>query len=131
VLEGLLAVQEQQVCSLPACSLQTLTQSFSISYYFDIPFTLPSRFLTAEGTSKNRIIGPSRILHFYNAPPDATEESLKDIFAKSGAILPKGIKFFSQGGKSATGLMEWDTIEESLETFVVATHTTVQSSGEY
>lgn len=89
-----------------------------------------SRFLTAEGTSKNRIIGPSRILHFYNAPPDATEESLKDIFTKSGAILPKGIKFFSQGGKSATGLMEWDTIEEALESFVVATHTTVQASGE-
>lgn len=90
-----------------------------------------SRFLTAEGTSKNRIIGPSRILHFYNAPPDATEESLKDIFSKSGAILPKGIKFFSQGGKSATGLMEWDTVEEALETFVVATHTTVQASGKY
>ena len=26
--------------------------------------------------------------------------------------------------------MEWDTIEEALESFVVATHTTVQASGE-
>ena len=90
-----------------------------------------SRFLTAEAARKNCIIGPRKILHFYSAPPDATEEFLKDIFSKSGAILPKGIKFLSQGPRSATGLMEWDTVEEALESFVVATNSTVQSRGEY
>ncbi len=37
------------------------------------------RFLTVEGTSKNRIIGPGKILHFYNAPPDSTQESLTEV----------------------------------------------------
>jgi len=38
-----------------------------------------NRFLTAEGTSKNRIISPGKILHFYNAPPDSTTESLNEV----------------------------------------------------
>ena len=35
--------------------------------------------MTAEGTSKNRIVAPGKIMHFYNAAPDSTEESLKEV----------------------------------------------------
>ena len=35
--------------------------------------------MTAEGTSKNRIVAPGKVLHFYNAPPDSTAESLSEV----------------------------------------------------
>ena len=48
--------------------------TYSLALYND-----SIRFLTAEGTSKNRIISPGKILHFYNAPPDSTTESLNEV----------------------------------------------------
>ena len=50
-----------------------------------------------EGTSKNRIISPGKVLHFYNSPPDSTSESLSEVFGKVGVSPPIGVKFFSQG----------------------------------
>ena len=88
------------------------------------------RFLTVEGTSKNRIIGPTKILHFYNAPPDATDETINTIFSESSAPLPVTIKFISQGGKSSTGLLEWGTIETALDAFVLVNHKTLHVTGE-
>lgn len=83
-----------------------------------------NRFMTAEGTSKNRIVAPGKIMHFYNAAPDSTEESLKEVFTKSAAKPPTEIKFFSQGGKSSTGLMEWTDSDTALDSFVLANHQT-------
>ena len=53
--------------------------------------------MTVEGTSKNRIISPGKVLHFYNSPPDSTMESLNEVFGKVGVPPPNGVKFFSQG----------------------------------
>ncbi len=61
--------------------------------------------MTVEGTSKNRIISPNKVLHFYNSPPDSTVESLKEVFTKVGVLGPMGIKFFSQGGRMK--MNEW------------------------
>ena len=90
-----------------------------------------NRFLTAEGTSKNRIICPGKILHFYNAPPDSTTESLNEVFTKVGAQAPLGIKFFSQGPstKSCTGLIEWPDQEAVLDAFVLTNHQTIYSQN--
>lgn len=38
-----------------------------------------NRFMTAEGTSKNRIVSPGKVLHFYNAPPDISNEQLNEV----------------------------------------------------
>ena len=57
----------------------------------------PHRFLTAEAVSKNRIIAPSKILHFYNAPPDSTEDSFKQLFVELKVPVFTSMKFFSQG----------------------------------
>ena len=107
------------------------------------------RFLTAEAVSKNRIIAPSKILHFYNAPPDSTEDSFKQLLVELKVPVFTSMKFFSQGqpgnllmlacilklivgghylgGKSATGLMEWSDVESALEVYVVANHYTMHS----
>lgn len=42
------------------------------------------RFTTAEGTSKNRIVAPGKIMHFYNSPPDSSEESLAEVQVNGG-----------------------------------------------
>ncbi|XP_019851800.1 PREDICTED: heterogeneous nuclear ribonucleoprotein L-like [Amphimedon queenslandica] len=90
-----------------------------------------NRFLTAEGTSKNRIVGPGAIMHFYNSPPDSTEDKLKAVFINVNAPPPKEIRFFSQGSlaKSATGLMEWSDTETALEAFILANHQQVYSQS--
>jgi len=59
--------------------------------------------MTVEGTSKNRIISPNKVLHFYNSPPDSNAESLKEVFGKVSVQPPMGIKFFSQGLWVAAG----------------------------
>lgn len=38
-----------------------------------------NRFLTAEGTSKNRIVAPAKILHFYNGPPDSNDDTIREV----------------------------------------------------
>ncbi|XP_065919723.1 heterogeneous nuclear ribonucleoprotein L-like isoform X2 [Dysidea avara] len=86
-----------------------------------------NRFLTAEAVSKNRIIGPSKILHFYNAPPDSSEDTFKQLYTELKVPLHTNIKFFSQGGKSATGLMEWSDVESALEVYVIANHYTMHA----
>ena len=55
------------------------------------------RFMTVEGTSKNRIITPGKVLHFYNSPPDSSVDSLSEVFVKVGVSPANGVKFFSQG----------------------------------
>ena len=64
---------------------------------FSLSLFLLERFMTVEGTSKNRIISPNKVLHFYNSPPDSNAESLKEVFGKVSVQPPMGIKFFSQG----------------------------------
>ncbi len=58
--------------------------------------------MTVEGTSKNRIISPGKVLHFYNSPPDSTVETLNEVFVKVLVTPPMGIKFFSQGRATLT-----------------------------
>lgn len=105
------------------------------------------RFMTVEGTSKNRIISPGKVLHFYNSPPDSSVESLSEVFVKIGVSPANGVKFFSQGvlviscaaltpsppgsgSKSATGLMEWSEPDGAMDAFVMANHQTIYSSSE-
>jgi heterogeneous nuclear ribonucleoprotein L len=96
-----------------------------------------NRFLTPESTSKNRIVAPAKVLHYYNGPPDSTDETLRELFEKVGASAPDGIKFFTQAlsaattvvagpaCKSATGLMEWTDVDLALEAFVLGNHHTL------
>ncbi|XP_028410456.1 heterogeneous nuclear ribonucleoprotein L-like [Dendronephthya gigantea] len=55
------------------------------------------RFTTAEAISKNRVFTPTRVLHFYNAPPDSTEGSLLEIFTDNDVTAPSKIKIFPNG----------------------------------
>jgi len=53
-----------------------------------------NRFTNPEAASKNRIAPPAKVLHFFNAPHNMTEEEILNIFRSQGAPLPSGVKLF-------------------------------------
>lgn len=73
------------------------------------PFTLPdgspsykdymgnknNRFKNPEVASKNRILPPSQVLHFFNAPFGITEDELVHLFKETAGHEPISIKIFS------------------------------------
>jgi len=83
-----------------------------------------NRFDTPERAIKNRIIAPTKCLHFYNVPKMEDSE-LEDIFTDNGAPRPTRMKWFparSEHEKSCLGLLEFDSIEESCEAMALVNH---------
>jgi len=92
-----------------------------------------NRFINPEMASKNRIQPPSKILHFFNTPPGLEVRDIEDIFLSAGAPRPKCIKLFpSKTERSSSGLIEFETLSESLEALVLANHMPVDNpSGKF
>ena len=92
-----------------------------------------NRFINPEMASKNRIQPPSKILHFFNTPPGLEVRDMEDLFLAAGAPRPKCIKLFpSKTERSSSGLIEFETLAESLESLVVANHMAVENpSGKF
>jgi len=85
-----------------------------------------NRFTNPEAAQKNRIQVPTRILHYFNAPPQLTEDDLNNIFKETGAKPPSKIKQFpSKTDRSSTGLLEWDNKNDSMESLICANHAPV------
>ena len=92
-----------------------------------------NRFINPEMASKNRIQPPSKILHFFNTPPGLEARDVEEIFLAAGAPRPKCIKLFpSKTERSSSGLIEFETLGESLESLVAANHVPVENpSGKF
>lgn len=58
-----------------------------------------NRFKNPEVASKNRILPPSQVLHFFNAPFGITEDELIHIFQQNTDREPVSIKIFTPKGK--------------------------------
>ena len=56
-----------------------------------------NRFLTAEGTSKNRIVAPAKILHFYNGPPDSSDDTVREVSMQYFSFISKGFVVWLKG----------------------------------
>jgi len=92
--------------------------------YFDYSKSRNNRFSSADAASKNRTQGPSKFLHFYNAPPKYTDGELNDVFRHAIGKEPKSIiRFPSKTDKSLTGLVEFDNIQQGVEALIMANHT--------
>lgn len=77
------------------------------------PFTLPdgspsfkdfmgnknNRFRNPEVASKNRILPPSRVLHFFNAPLGISEDELIVLFKQNTSYEPVSLKIFPPKGE--------------------------------
>ncbi|XP_052742881.1 heterogeneous nuclear ribonucleoprotein L isoform X6 [Bicyclus anynana] len=89
----------------------TLTLAFSKQAYLSEvmnPYPLPdkspsfkdyvgnknNRFLTPASIHKNRIQPPSKVLHFFNTPPDVSDDQLLQVFKDYGVAPPHTISKF-------------------------------------
>ncbi|XP_071450318.1 heterogeneous nuclear ribonucleoprotein L-like isoform X2 [Hetaerina americana] len=136
------AVQNLNNISFFDCKLQLgySKQAFlsDVQHPYPLPDGSPSfkdfmgnknnRFINPAMASKNRIQPPSKILHFFNTPPNLTEERLKEVFDDLGVSPPKTIKLFpSKTERSSSGLMEFDNISQSLEALMICNHAPIQN----
>lgn len=58
-----------------------------------------NRFKNPEVASKNRILPPSRVLHFFNAPHGITEDELVHLIKQTTEHEPVSVKIFTPKGK--------------------------------
>ncbi|VDM40066.1 unnamed protein product [Toxocara canis] len=110
------------------------------------PFTLPDgtpsfrdyvgsrnqRYTTPELAARNRIVKPTNVLHWFNAPVTMTEDKLKELFADRGAATPKSVTVFPQRSeRSSSGICEFESTEQAVEALLLANHTPVESPGAF
>lgn len=89
-----------------------------------------NRFLTAASVHKNRIQPPSKIIHFFNTPPDVSEEQLLAVFKDYGVAPPHQIsKFPLKSDRSSSGLMEFSNISHSVMAIMACNHATITHPG--
>lgn len=88
-----------------------------------------NRFKYLEGGRNDlfsRIHAPSKVLHYFNAPPDYTEGRLTQLFQSLKADVPlKQASISKPGGKSSSGLLEFSSIYAAAEALVLVNHTTL------
>lgn len=91
-----------------------------------------NRFNSPHQASKNRLLPPNKILHFYNVPK-MEDDAMMDIFCDANAPFPTKVTWFdlkSLRGSSATGLIEFETVEEATEALVIVNNTEIEGTEE-
>ena len=88
-----------------------------------------NRFNSPKRASKNRLLPPNKILHFYNVPK-MEDDILMDIFCDANAPFPTKVTWFDikpLRGASTTGLVEFETVEEATEALVIVNNTEINN----
>lgn len=87
-----------------------------------------NRFDTPARAAKNRIIAPTKVLHFYNVP-EMDDEDLECIFTTRDAPRPARIKWMpAKSEKSALGFVEFETVSKAIEALVICSHVPIEGS---
>ncbi|XP_012563622.1 heterogeneous nuclear ribonucleoprotein L isoform X1 [Hydra vulgaris] len=74
----------------------------------------------------SRIHPPSKVLHYFNAPPDCTEDQLNKVFQMLGCEIPiKQATFSKSNMKSSSGLIEFTSVPAAVEALILANHFTM------
>lgn len=89
----------------------------------DLSQSRNNRFSSPEAASKNRIQQPAKVLHFFNAHPDSTESTIRQIFIENGVQDPACVKMFkAKSERSASGLVEWENVSDAIEAVISCNH---------
>ncbi|CAH1284817.1 unnamed protein product [Diabrotica balteata] len=89
-----------------------------------------NRFMNPAMASKNRIQPPSKILHFFNTPPQVTEEDLFKVFEEYDVTPPKAVKLFPmKSERSSSGLLEFENITDAVAAVMACNHAAIESPG--
>ncbi|XP_066900984.1 heterogeneous nuclear ribonucleoprotein L isoform X12 [Halyomorpha halys] len=86
-----------------------------------------NRFINAAMASKNRIQGPAKILHFFNTPPDITEDQLYQVFEEKDVKRPSQIKLFPKKERSSSGLLEFEDLADAVNALVYCNHAPIKN----
>merc|ERR1719336_2284934 len=80
-----------------------------------------NRFNTKEMARKNRILAPTKVIHFYGVPKESGEQDIMDLFGEYCAPPPAKIKFVESkkereeapgaAERSGVGLAYFDSVE--------------------
>ncbi|XP_077467920.1 heterogeneous nuclear ribonucleoprotein L-like isoform X2 [Stigmatopora argus] len=98
------------------------------SSFKDFQGSRNNRFTSPEQAAKNRIQHPSNVLHFFNAQPDVSAEIFSQVCDDFGVKSPDNVKMFSgksgapTSDRSASGLLEWDSINDAMEALALINH---------
>ncbi|XP_032811644.1 heterogeneous nuclear ribonucleoprotein L-like isoform X3 [Petromyzon marinus] len=110
--------KQQEIVAGQAFELEDGSDSFR-----DFVGSRHNRFSTHEQASKNRILPPSAILHFYSAPPEFSEQAFIQICEETGVKKPNAFKLFSsKSERTSSGLAEWDNKNDATEVVAVVNH---------
>ncbi|KAM8768392.1 heterogeneous nuclear ribonucleoprotein L-like isoform X1 [Acanthopagrus latus] len=124
-------VSKQQAIVPGQCyELEDGTSSFK-----DFHGSRNNRFTSPEQAAKNRIQHPSNVLHFFNAQPDVTPEVFSQICEEIGIKCPVNVKMFTgksgaaPSDRSASGLLEWESINDAMEALAMMNHYQMKNAG--
>jgi len=90
-----------------------------------------NRFNTKEMARKNRILAPTKVIHFYGIPKDMTERDIENLFGEYCAPAPNKIKFVESKKerevgngeeRSGVGLAYFNSVEDATEALVLVNH---------
>lgn len=94
--------------------------------------SFPERFLNPAMANKNRIQPPSKIVHFFNTPPDLTEETVNRVFVERGIEAPTTVKLFPlKSERSSSGLIEFSSVGIAVAAIMECNHTALENSSKY
>ncbi|BFZ11633.1 hypothetical protein BsWGS_14675 [Bradybaena similaris] len=87
-----------------------------------------NRFSNPDAAHKNRIQNPSKVLHFFNAPPHLGEKDISELFENHYGKSPVAVKQFpSKTERSSAGLVEFENKTDGIEALVMVNHTAVST----
>jgi len=87
-----------------------------------------NRFDTPERAAKNRVMPPTRVLHFYNTP-HLSEDQMGDLFVDHEAACPTNVRWFEskkEGTRTGSGVVEFETVEDAVEALVLVNNLKVE-----
>lgn len=82
--------------------------------------------------NKNRIQPPSKIVHFFNTPPDLSEETVNRVFVERGIEAPTTVKLFPlKSERSSSGLIEFSSVGVAVAAIMECNHTALENSSKF
>lgn len=89
------------------------------------------RYSSPEAAAKNRIVAPVKMLHWFNAPPETTENAVAQMFAAVTTEPPVSIMKFATKleSRSSKGICVFDSLRGAAEAIMLVNHTPISSSS--
>jgi len=80
---------------------------------------------------KNKLMSPSAVLNWFNAPQGITKERVQQLFQdaqEKGAKIPSKVIVFQTQTRSAAGTVEFASAEEATESLMVVNHAQIHEN---